>query len=146
VTQVLDPRGGKRGKRRFAKFGAKWFANPPMRALLERGLAPKTHALLETTGRKSGLPRHVPLGNGLRGSHFWIVAEHGYGADYVKNIQANPRVRVKIGRRWHDGTAHLLPDDDARARLRYLRRPVNDTLIRLAGSQLLTIRVDLDEF
>src|SRR4051794_21395569 len=110
VSAPLDPRGGNATKRRFAKFVAKRFANPLMRTLLERGLAPKTHALLETTGRKSGLPRRVPVGNGLRGGEFWIVTEHGYAADYVKNIQKEPRVRVKIGRHWLKGSAHILPD------------------------------------
>jgi deazaflavin-dependent oxidoreductase (nitroreductase family) len=85
------------------------------------------------------------MGNGLRGDQFWIVTEHGYAADYVKNIQANPEVRVKVGRRWYSGTAHLLPDDDPRARLRWLRRPVNDTMLRLVGTQQLTIRIDLHD-
>src|SRR5690348_11980774 len=116
-----------------------------MRRIIERGLGPKTHALLETTGRKSGLPRRVPVGNGLRGNHFWIVTEHGYGADYVKNIQHDPRVRVKVGRRWYPGTAHVLPDDDVQARLRGLRRPVNDALVRMVGTEHLTIRIDLDQ-
>jgi hypothetical protein len=87
----------------------------------------------------------VPLGNGLRGSTFWIVTEHGYAADYVKNIGKDPRVRVKVGRDWHEGTAHVLPDDDTGARLRLLRRPVNDALVRLVGTEHLTIRIDLDE-
>ena len=92
-----------------------------MRRLLDRGLMPRTHALLETTGRRSGLPRRVPVGNGLRGDTFWIVSEHGYESDYVKNIEANPRVRVKVGRgRGASGTAHVLPDDDVRARMREL--------------------------
>jgi deazaflavin-dependent oxidoreductase (nitroreductase family) len=118
--------------------------NPVVRRLLDHGLAPRTHALLETTGRRSGLPRRVPIGNGLRGSTFWIVTEHGYGADYVKNIQENPRVRVKVGREWLSGTAHLLPEDDVAARLRLLRRPVNDALVRLVGTEHLTVRIDLD--
>jgi deazaflavin-dependent oxidoreductase (nitroreductase family) len=115
-----------------------------MRPLLERGLAPRTHALLETTGRKSGLPRHVPVGNGLRDGKFWIVAEHGTHADYVRNIQQNPRVRVKIGRTWHSGTAHVLPDEDPRERMRMLGRPVNDALVRIVGSEPLVLRIDLD--
>src|ERR1051325_10233516 len=96
-------------KRRFSRFVTNRLVNPVMRRIVDRGLASKTHALLETTGRKSGLPRRVPVGNGLRGSHFWIVTEHGRGADYVKNIEQNPRVRVKAAGRWHEGTAHLLP-------------------------------------
>lgn len=133
------------GKRRVARFVTNRIVNPLARPLIERGWWPRTHAVLETTGRKSGEPRRVPLGNGLRDGSFWIVTEHGYAADYVKNIQANPRVRVNVGGRWHTGTAQILPDDDPLARLRWLRRPVNDSMLRLVGTQQLTIRVDLDE-
>lgn len=131
-------------KRRIARFTTNKLVNPGMRALLRAGLAPATHALLETTGRKSGLPRQVPLGNGLRGDDFWIVTEHGYAADYVKNIQANPNVRVKVGRRWYTGVAEILADEDPEARLRWLGRPVNDTLLRLVGTQQLVIRIRLE--
>jgi deazaflavin-dependent oxidoreductase (nitroreductase family) len=131
-------------KRRFSKFVTNRLVNPVMRRLLDAGVAPRTHALLETTGRRSGLPRRVPIGNGLRGAQFWIVTEHGYAADYVKNIQSDPRVRVKVGRRWHTGTAHLLPDDDVPARMRFLHRPMNDALVRIVGTEHITIRVDLD--
>jgi deazaflavin-dependent oxidoreductase (nitroreductase family) len=119
--------------------------NPLVRPLIARGLFPRTHALLETTGRKTGKPRRTPIGNGLRDGSFWIVTEHGYAADYVKNIQADPRVRVKVGRRWYDGRAEVLPDDDPEERLRWLDRPVNDTALRLVGTEKLTIRVDLDD-
>jgi deazaflavin-dependent oxidoreductase (nitroreductase family) len=132
-------------KRSFSRFVSNKLVNPVMRRAVDRGLASRTHALLETTGRKSGLPRRVPVGNGLRGNQFWIVTEHGYSADYVKNIQHDPRVRVKVGRRWYPGTAHVLPDDDVEARLRELRRPVNDAVVRMVGTEHLTIRVDLDE-
>ena len=47
--------------------------NPVVRGLLEHGLMPRTHALLETTGRKSGQPRRVPVGNGLRGDTFAVM-------------------------------------------------------------------------
>ena len=111
---------------------------------MARGIWPRTQALLETTGRNSGLRRQTPVGNGLRDGAFWIVTEHGYAADYVKNIQANPRVRVKVGREWHAGIAELLPGDDPDARLRWLDRPVNDTALRLVGTEQLTIRIDLE--
>lgn len=135
---------GRRAKRRVARFVTNRLVNPLVRPLIERGVFPRTHALLETTGRRSGVPRRVPLGNGLRGDTFWIVTEHGYAADYVKNIQADPRVRVKIGRRWRSGTARILPEDDPRERMRRLGRPVNDTALRMVGTQHLTVRVDLD--
>jgi deazaflavin-dependent oxidoreductase (nitroreductase family) len=115
-----------------------------VRPLLARGLWPETQALLETTGRKSGRSRRVPVGNGLRGDHFWIVTEHGYAADYVKNIQKDPRVRVRVGRRWYHGTARILAGDDPQKRLRWLGRPVNDAMLRLVSTEPLTIRVDLE--
>jgi deazaflavin-dependent oxidoreductase (nitroreductase family) len=131
-------------KRRASKALSVRLFNPVMRRVLEAGLVPRGVALLETTGRRSGLPRRVPVGDGLRGEHFWIVTEHGRHADYVRNIERDPRVRVKVGRRWYAGTAHILPDDDPRARLRALRRPINDTGLRAMASELLVVRVDLD--
>ncbi|MDT0464302.1 MULTISPECIES: nitroreductase family deazaflavin-dependent oxidoreductase [Streptomyces] len=99
--------------------------------------------LLETTGRVSGLPRRTPLGGRRIGDSFWLVSEHGEKSQYIRNIQADPRVRVRIGGRWYPGTAHPLPDDDARARLRTLPR-LNSTAVQALGTELLTVRVDLD--
>jgi deazaflavin-dependent oxidoreductase (nitroreductase family) len=134
----------KERKRRLSTWLTTRVVNPMVRRLLERGIAPKSVALLETIGRRSGEPRRTPVGNGLRGSEFWIVTEHGRRAAYVRNIEANPRVRVKVGRRWHEGAAHILPDEDPYERMRKLGRPANDTLVRLVGTEHLVIRVDLD--
>ncbi|MGP3974946.1 nitroreductase/quinone reductase family protein [Streptomyces sp. 8N114] len=100
--------------------------------------------LLETTGRVSGQPRRTPVGGRREGQHFWLVSEYGTRSQYVRNIQAEPRVRVRLSGRWHTGTAHLLPDDDPIARLATLPRG-NSTVVRAVGTQLLTIRVDLDD-
>ena len=129
-------------KRRVARFVTNRLVNPLVRPLAARGLAPGV-ALLETTGRSSGEPRRTPVGNGLRGEHFWIVTEHGFGSGYVKNIQADPRVRVKVGGRWRSGTAQLLPDDDPYAPLRWVRRPLNDSLRLAQGTEQRVIRGDL---
>jgi deazaflavin-dependent oxidoreductase (nitroreductase family) len=132
-------------KLRVSRFVTTKLVNPLARPLLERGLMPRIGpALLETIGRKSGEPRRVPVGNGLRGDRFWIVTEHGWSAQYVKNIQAHPLVRVKVGRRWYRGTAHILEDDDPRDRMRWLKRPANDSLVRAVGTQHLVIRIDLE--
>ncbi len=118
--------------------------NPPVRALAARGLAPGV-ALLETTGRKSGEPRRTPVSNGLeRGTKtFWIVAEMGRKAAYVRNIEADPRVRIRVRGRWRTGTAQVLDGDDPRARLRSISR-LNAAGVRAMGSELLVVRVDLD--
>ncbi len=132
-------------KRGAMRFVTNRLLNPVVRRLLERGLWPRTQALLETTGRNTGSPRRVPVGNGLRGDSFWIVTEHGYAADYVKNILKQPRVRVKVGRRWYEGMAQIVAGDDPRERLRWLGRPVNDTLLLLVGTEQVAIRIDLSD-
>jgi deazaflavin-dependent oxidoreductase (nitroreductase family) len=100
--------------------------------------------LLETTGRKSGQPRRTPLGGKRIGDQFWFVSEFGEKSQYVRNIQANPRVRVRLRGKWHTGTAHLVPNDDPRARLRELPT-MNSFGVRTFGTNLLTLRVDLDD-
>jgi deazaflavin-dependent oxidoreductase (nitroreductase family) len=121
--------------------------NRIIRQLLEIGLAPRVYALLETTGRRTGRPRRTPVGNGLvAGSDtFWLISEHGMRAGYVRNIEADPRVRVKIGRRWRSGTAQILREDDALQRLRRTGR-YNAAAVRFFGNpdELVTVRIDLD--
>jgi deazaflavin-dependent oxidoreductase (nitroreductase family) len=133
--------------------------NPLIGALIDRGLAPPTYALLETVGRRTGRRRRVPVANGLDGDTFWLIAALGDQAAYVRNLRAHPRVRVKarparlrdgLRMRWRPGTAHPLPDDDARARHRRLGRGrpgyrLDGILLRgLATGDMLTIRIDLD--
>ena len=86
----------------------------------------------------------MPVGDGLRGDRFWIVAEHGRHSDYVRNLEHDPRVRVKVRGRWRTGTAHVLPDEDPRALLRALKRPLNDAGLLLMASEPLVVRIDLD--
>ena len=131
----------------------KYLFNPPIKFAFTIGLVLPGYALLETIGRKTGKPRCTPVGNGRLGEQFWLVAEHGMKAGYVLNIALNPRVRLKLrdGLRahWHSGTAYLLSDDDPRERQRWLASHLpssagNARAVRLFGTQLLTVRIDLD--
>lgn len=99
--------------------------------------------MLETTGRKSGEPKRTAVGGKVEGNTFWMVSEHGDRSHYVLNIKADPAVRVRLGGTWRKGIAHLLPDDDAAARLKKLPA-ANSAVVRLMGSDLLTIRIDLE--
>lgn len=101
--------------------------------------------LLETTGRVSGLPRRTPVGGRREGDSFWLVSEFGERSQYIRNIRADPRVRVRVRGRWYAGTAHLLPDDDPLARLRRLPR-FNSMAVRAmgVGTGHLTVRVELE--
>ncbi|HEY6961992.1 MAG TPA: nitroreductase/quinone reductase family protein [Gaiellaceae bacterium] len=113
--------------------------NPVVRRLVERGLL-RGWLVLETTGRRSGEPRRTPVGYGAEGDTVWVVAEFGRRAQYVKNIDADPHVRVCVRGHWRDGIATPLPDEDARARL---PRNLNSLAVRAVGTELLTIRIDL---
>ncbi len=119
--------------------------------MVRLGLTTRAFALIETTGRISGLPRQTPVGIGLEGSTAWLVAEHGTGCDYVKNLQAQHRVRVLVRRRWHSGTASIVEDDDGFARRRAidaangLAGRLDGVLFRVASSTPCTVRIDLDE-
>ena len=119
-------------------------SNRLIRFALRAGFAPHAFAMLETTGRRSGLARHTPVGNGLVGDTFWLVAAHGTQADYVRNLQAEPRVRVKAGGLWRSGRAVLLPGDDPAARSRTLPYQWDAAIGRIMASTPLTIRIDLD--
>jgi deazaflavin-dependent oxidoreductase (nitroreductase family) len=137
-------------KRTLASGTAKYLVNPIVRALFRLGLPAPGIAILETVGRKSGELRRNPVTNGLDDGVFWIVAEHGRRASYVRNIEANPRVRVRVGRRWYDGTARLVPEDDPQERLRYINsgHPItrlSTATVRLLQTDLMTIRIDLND-
>ena len=127
--------------------------NPIVMLAHNLGIPPPGDALLETTGRRTGQPRRTPVCDGLDGETFWLVAQRGRDADWVKNIQANPRVRVKVrsrsGINWRTGTAHSLDDDDPRERWRRigegnLARRLCVSASAAVGTDPLTIRVDLD--
>jgi deazaflavin-dependent oxidoreductase (nitroreductase family) len=113
---------------------------------------PPGDALLETIGRRSGQPRVTPVCDCLEGDTFWIIAQRGRDADYVRNVEANPRVRVKgslSDSGWRAGTAHILDDDDPDERVRILSRRNRWRRLCLqasasVSSDPLTLRVDLE--
>ena len=129
----------------------KYLVNPPVRLAWRLGLGPPGDALLETIGRRSGLVRRTPICDGQEGDTFWLVVQHGRRTHYVRNIEANPHVRVRSGSRaaWRTGMAYVLEDDDANERVRLLGQ--SDPWRRLCqgaskamGTDLITVRIDLD--
>ena len=99
----------------------------------------KRESLRRGLGTGRCLDHFVVLGQ----RHFdYLVSEFGERSQYIRNIQANPAVRVRIRGRWHDGVAHLVPDDDPHERLKSLPQ-FNSLGVRTFGTNLLTVRVDL---
>lgn len=131
-----------RRKRRWVRLLQRYVLNPPMKVLSWAGLARGT-VLLETRGHRTGrIRRHVVLLHG-DGATRWIIAEHGTHASYVRNLQADSHVRIRIHRRWYDAHAQAVLDDDAEARLDSFGEPRHAAAIRRFGTDLTTIRIDL---
>jgi len=135
---------------RVERAVAKHLVNPVLRAMLLLGVAPRALALLETTGRRTGRRRRTPVGTGLDGDVFWVVSEHGERSAYVKNLIADPRVRVKVGLRWRTGRASLVTGDDGLARRSRLDGGnglvgrLDGAIFRTLASDVATVRIDLD--
>jgi deazaflavin-dependent oxidoreductase (nitroreductase family) len=131
-------------KRRWSTFLSAKVFNRLVKAAVRLGLPTPSVVILETTGRRSGQPRRVPVTRAIEGDTLWIVTEHGRKAGYVRNIEANPRVRVRVGRQWRTGTATVSEGDDWRARQRRMPNKLNSAMVRAMGTEHLTVRVDLD--
>jgi deazaflavin-dependent oxidoreductase (nitroreductase family) len=70
-------------------------------------------AYLTTTGRKTGLPRAIEIWFVEREGRFYMLAEHGYKAQWVRNVLANPAVTIRVaGQQWNATGRVLDPDND----------------------------------
>ena len=123
--------------------------NPLDKLAFRLGVPPPGDALLETVGRSSGKTRVTPVCDGLLDDTFWLIAAHGHRTGWVRNIEANARVRIKVHGPWRAGTAHILDDDDPVERERILSegnhfRALCLRTSRSTSTDLLTVRVDLD--
>jgi deazaflavin-dependent oxidoreductase (nitroreductase family) len=145
---------GPAAKNRIAHPLQKRVVNPVVKLAWRLGTPPPGDALLETIGRRTGRPRRTPICDGLDGETFWLVAQRGRRADWVRNIEANPRVRVKVASwprtRWLAGTARILDDDDPRERQRSIGRANLARRVCVGASGAmdtspLTVRIDLDK-
>ncbi|PYX84965.1 MAG: hypothetical protein DMG70_05125 [Acidobacteria bacterium] len=65
--------------------------------LFSLGLVPPGCALLEANRAQDGQAASYSGGRRL-GRQFWIVAEHGTKAGYVRNIDRHPRVAAEAAR------------------------------------------------
>jgi deazaflavin-dependent oxidoreductase (nitroreductase family) len=84
-----------------------------------RALADEPFAYVTTTGRRSGDPHTIEIWFGVEGSVVYLMAGGRDRSDWVRNLIANPRVRLRIRDREWDADARLVDegtDEDARVR------------------------------
>ncbi len=66
--------------------------------------------LLTTTGRKTGLPRITPLQYEEIDGCYYLGSAMGVDSDWYKNIEENPKVAVRVGRKKFQGFAETSTD------------------------------------
>lgn len=106
--------------------------------------------LLTTIGRKSGRPRVTPLVYEQQGDTLMVASARGRSADWLRNLQANPKVSIRVGRRQFDAIAEAITDPEKIAD--YLQRQIerNPTMfgaiLRSEGLSSRPSRADLVAF
>lgn len=118
--------------------------------VIGRGRGPRGVVLLLTTiGRKSGQPRVTPLQYEEDQGVIYVAAARGPHADWFRNIQANPRVKVQIANREFEGLAEPIVDPARIAGfllLRLKRQPIMMRAILAVEGQWRCQRADLERF
>lgn len=71
-------------------------------------VADKKVLYLTTIGHRTGLPREIEIWFVVYRDRFYLFAETGEAAAWVKNIRSNPEVAVRIGERQIGATARVL--------------------------------------
>ena len=71
-------------------------------------VADKQVLYLTVIGRRTGLPRKIEIWFVICCERFYLFAETGEAAGWVKNIRRNPKVTVRIGEWRIDATASVL--------------------------------------
>ncbi len=63
---------------------------------------------LTTTGRTSGQPREIEIWFTERDGRYYLIAEHGERAHWVRNLRRDPRVQVRVGGRGFPARARVV--------------------------------------
>jgi len=100
------------------------------RRLLYR-LAGGVVLLLTTTGRKSGREHTVGLQYELINGRYYVGAADGTRADWLRNILANPDVKVQAGKSRFKAKADVVSDTSEIARFLAYRLKKRPLLIRM---------------
>lgn len=86
--------------------------------ILEPAHAAAGVCVLEAVGRRSGQPRRLEIWFAADGDTIFMLAGGRDDAHWVRNLRADPRVRIRIRGRWYEGTAREVggTPDEPRAR------------------------------
>jgi deazaflavin-dependent oxidoreductase (nitroreductase family) len=112
-------------------------------------LATEQFCYITTKGRRTGNPHEIEIWFGLEGSTLYMLSGGRERSDWVRNIRADPSVRVHIGAREFSGTGRAVEagtDEDALARRLLLEKysPTYSGDLTDWGRTALSVAIDLN--
>jgi deazaflavin-dependent oxidoreductase (nitroreductase family) len=122
----------------------RYLLNPTVKAMGKLGLRTALATELETTGRKSGQARRVPVSAQFDDQGAWLISQHGTRSGWGRNIVDNPNVRIQQGNRCRSGIAAFRPDDDVVARGRKFGR-VGAKVVKTLETTPVSVRIDFTD-
>jgi deazaflavin-dependent oxidoreductase (nitroreductase family) len=87
------------------------------RDLLDAELRATVECRLVTVGRKTGEPREIRIWFSSVDDRVFVLAQDRERAHWVRNVGADPQVRVRIGARSFEGRARVIDPADTDDRL-----------------------------
>ncbi len=74
-------------------------------------LSKEDYCYLTTTGRKSGLPHEIEIWFGVNGNSIYLLSGGGDKSHWVKNLQTDPNVTVRIAKKTFNGIARIVTEE-----------------------------------
>jgi deazaflavin-dependent oxidoreductase (nitroreductase family) len=115
---------------------------------LDEAMADDDYCYLTTTGRVSGRPHTIEIWFGLVGATLYLLAGGREGSDWVRNLQRQPAVEVRLREQHIAGRARVLgpgeEEERARALLVEKYQPRYRGDLTEWGQTSLPVAVDLD--
>ena len=137
-------------KFRRERIIGRYLANPAVALLGRLGIRTTFATELETTGRKSGTRRRVPVSANFDDSGAWVISQHGRRSGWALNIAADPKVFIRQRNRWRSGIARFEADDDPARRASTfatsrLLSPIVAATFRALQSDPISVRIDFTD-
>lgn len=77
----------------------------------------RPYLYLTTTGRHTGRPHRIEIWFAAHEGRLYLLSGGGERSDWVRNLQAHPRVTVELGDETRVGVARVVQPDTAEDRL-----------------------------
>lgn len=91
--------------------------NDDLTKLLSK-LSKENYCYLTTTGHKTGNPHEIEIWFGVHKNSIYLLSGGGDKSHWVKNLQADPNVTVRIGKQIFKGIAQIVRNIEEEAMAR----------------------------